>query len=138
MSLHLSCSLLHPGGTAGCIVAGRVAEADPKLSILVVESGKNNYEVSSIVHLVLFRKNIKPDGDKLLFYVGNKAQELGGRQPVVTAGNVLGGGSSVNAMMYPRAQRSDYDSWKTPGWMTDELLSFMKVCHSAQDKEAAD
>jgi hypothetical protein len=38
----------------------------------------------------------------------------------------LGGGSSINFLMYTRASASDYDDFKTPGWTTKELLPLMK------------
>jgi choline dehydrogenase-like flavoprotein len=41
------------GGTAACVVAGRLAEADPGLSILVIEQGPNNLDVPTVVHPAL-------------------------------------------------------------------------------------
>lgn len=41
----------------------------------------------------------------------------------------LGGGSSVNMLLYSRPQRSELDAWNTPGWSSDEILKYMnKVC----------
>lgn len=60
------------------------------------------------------------------FHVGPKSPFLGDRSAVVPTARILGGGSSVNMLMYSRGQRSDFDSWAAPGWSTDELLSFMK------------
>ncbi|KFY25920.1 hypothetical protein V493_04368 [Pseudogymnoascus sp. VKM F-4281 (FW-2241)] len=114
------------GGTASCIIAARLAEADPNLSILVIEGGANNYNVATVVHPALFLQNLAPNSTTAIFYKGNKAKQLADREPIVPSGGILGGGSSINFMMYARAQRADLDSWKTPGWSADELLPFMK------------
>ena len=45
------------------------------------------------------------------FYKSVPQAHLGGRTPIVPQGRVLGGGSSVNAMVYIRGQAADYDSW---------------------------
>jgi alcohol oxidase len=114
------------GGTAGCIVAARLAEADPNLTILVIERGANNRDVPSVVTPAFYLQNLLPTSKTAIFYKGNKAEQLAGREPIVPSGGTLGGGSSINFMMYTRAQRSDFESWKTPGWSADELVPFLK------------
>ncbi|KAK0387532.1 hypothetical protein NLU13_3778 [Sarocladium strictum] len=118
--------ILAGGGTAACIVAGRLAEADPGLSILVIESGPDNRGVESIENPVFFLDNLAPTSRNTHFYKANKAEQLAGRECVVPAGGVLGGGSSINFMMYTRAQRHDLDSFNAPGWNSKELLPFLK------------
>lgn len=115
-----------PGGTAGCIVASRLADASPELSILVVESGPNNRNDPDIVHPPFFHTNLKPSKHKLLYYKAKTSPQMAGRVPVVSTGGLLGGGSSVNAMMYARAQGCDFDSWDTPGWSVDDIWPFLK------------
>ncbi|KAE8451319.1 hypothetical protein EG329_003948 [Mollisiaceae sp. DMI_Dod_QoI] len=114
------------GGTAGCVVASRLAEADPKLSILVIEQGMNNHNIPEVVHPALFPKNLLPESKTALFWKGNKASQLADREPIVPSGGTLGGGSSINWMVYTRAQRSDFDSWNTPGWSANDLWPFLK------------
>ncbi|KAH7014854.1 alcohol oxidase-like protein [Ilyonectria destructans] len=114
------------GGTAGCIIAGRLAAADPNLSILVIEQGQDNYNVPTITNPALYLTHLAPTSTTALFYKGNKAAQLADREAIVPSGGTLGGGSSINFMMYTRAQRSDFDSWKTPGWSADELLPYLK------------
>lgn len=116
----------YTGGTAGCIVASRLADASPELSILVVESGPNNRNDPDIVHPPFFHTNLQPSKHKLLFYQGKMSPQLAGREPIVSTGGLLGGGSSVNAMMYTRAQGCDFDSWDTPGWSVDDMWPFLK------------
>ncbi|KAK7936733.1 uncharacterized protein PG986_015171 [Apiospora aurea] len=105
------------GGTAACIIASRLSDADPSLSTLVVEAGANNYDDPTIVN-PLFKA--------MTLHKGNKSEFLANRELVVPVGHVLGGGSSVNFLMYSRPQRSDYNSWQAPGWSAEELLPYMK------------
>lgn len=114
------------GGTAGCIIAGRLAETDPQLSILVIEGGSNNKDVPHIVNPAFYLQNLLPATKTALFYKGNKSKHLADREAIVPCGGTLGGGSSINFMMYTRAQRSDFDSWKTPGWSANEMWPFLK------------
>ncbi|ORY72042.1 GMC oxidoreductase [Pseudomassariella vexata] len=114
------------GGTAGCVVAGRLAEADPSLEILLIEGGANNYNVPSIVNPAVFLSHLNPSSKTTIFYKAIKSKWLADRECVVPAGGTLGGGSSINFMVYTRAQRDDFDSWQTPGWSADELLPYLK------------
>jgi alcohol oxidase len=82
----------HPGGLAGCVVAGRLAEADPSLSILVIEQGPNNYEVDQVVYPALYPRNLFPNSKYTLFWQGNHSPQLAGRRPIVPSGGTLGGG----------------------------------------------
>ncbi|RYP04331.1 hypothetical protein DL764_004524 [Monosporascus ibericus] len=102
------------GGTAGCIVAARLADADPNLSILVIEGGPNNHNVPTVVVPMFFLTHLMPGNKMALFYQGKKEKQLADREVIVPSGSVLGGGSSINLTMYARPQRVDFDSWKTP------------------------
>lgn len=81
------------------MVAGRLAAADPSLSILLVEGGADNHDVENIVNPVLFLEHLLPDSKTAIFYKGNKSEALAGREPIVPSGGTLGGGSSINFMM---------------------------------------
>lgn len=96
------------------------------MSILVIEQGPNNFDVPTIVHPALFLSGLMPTSNATLFYQGNEESQLNNRQLVVPSGGTLGGGSSINLMLYSRPQRVDFDSWKTPGWSTDEMLPYLK------------
>ena len=113
------------GGTAGCIIASRLSDAATHLSILVVESGPNNYNVPGIVHPALYRSNFVPETRTARFVVGNEEEQLANRRSVVPAGSVLGGGSSVNGLIYARPQQDDLDSWGREGWSAKELLPYL-------------
>jgi len=114
------------GGLTGCVIAGRLAEADPKLSILVIEQGPNNYGMPEVVHPALYPRNLFPSSKITLFWQGNKSPQLNDRSPIVPSGGTLGGGSAMNWMVYTRGQRSDFDSWNAEGWSANEILPFMK------------
>ncbi|KAI1497613.1 putative alcohol oxidase [Biscogniauxia marginata] len=114
------------GGIAGCIVASRLADADPELSILIIESGRDNYNVPTVNHPVLWRGNYVPDDPRVFFHKAVKEEQLADRESIAQVGNTLGGGSSINLMMYTRAQQCDYNSWNTEGWTADDLLPYLK------------
>ncbi|KFA74745.1 hypothetical protein S40288_08838 [Stachybotrys chartarum IBT 40288] len=113
------------GGAAGCIVASRLAQADPNLVVLLVESGPNN-DIESVNIPALYVSNLVPTSGLFHWYQSQAEQDLGGRELIVPAGRVLGGGSSVNVMIYSRAQRSDMDLWNKTGWTANEMLPFMR------------
>ncbi len=94
--IHITADL--SGGTAGCTIAGRLAEADPSLRVLVVESGQNNEAVPNVVYPAYFVQNLVPTSSSMIRYQANKSAHLNGRAVVVPAGGILGGGSSVNFM----------------------------------------
>ena len=114
------------GGLTACVVAGRLAEADRNLSILVIEQGKNNYGIPDVVHPALYPRNLFPSSGLTLFWQGNKSPLLNDRSPIVPSGGTLGGGSSINWMVYTRASRSDFDSFEAEGWGADEILPYIK------------
>jgi alcohol oxidase len=86
-------------GTADCIVTSRIAEADPNLSVLVVEGGKDNYNVESVVHPALFLENLAPTTITANFHKAKASKSLLGRESIVPTGGTLGGGSSINFML---------------------------------------
>ena len=117
---------IHAGGLTGCVVAGRLAEADPNLKILLIEQGPNNYGHRDVIYPALYPRNLFPSSQYMLFWQTRKSPQLADRAPIVPSGGSLGGGSAVNWMVYTRAQRSDFDAWNTKGWGADEMLPFLK------------
>ena len=114
------------GGTTGCIVASRLAEADPQLSILVIENGQDNYNHPQVIHPGLLLANLKPDSLTCVHHKSNKEEQLMGREVIATVGSVLGGSSSINGLLYVRGQQSDYDAWNMPGWSSTDILPYLK------------
>ncbi|RFN42551.1 alcohol oxidase [Fusarium flagelliforme] len=113
------------GGTTACVIASRLSDADPELSILVLESGPDNYNEPGIVHPGLFLGNLLPTSKNNTFHMAKASDDIAKRPLPVPAGRVLGGGSSINTMAYARGQGSDYDSWEAPGWLTKELCPYL-------------
>ena len=114
------------GGSAGCVLAARLSE-DPNVSVCLLEAGPADKSV--LIHC--------PAGLALLAQTGqaNWAFEtvpqagLNGRRGYQPRGKVLGGSSSVNAMIYLRGPRDDYDAWAAAGnrgWGFDALLPYFK------------
>ncbi|KAK2015052.1 GMC oxidoreductase [Colletotrichum eremochloae] len=120
------------GGTSGSIVASRLAETNPSLSILVIEQGQDSYNVTDIIYPALFERNTLPGSKTALFWKAKKSPQLSNREPVVETGGTLGGGSAINWMVYTRGQWDDFDSWNTSGWSANDLLPFIQKVETYQ------
>jgi len=66
------------------------------------------------------------DSKTASFYYSRPSEWLDGRRAVVPCAHILGGGSSINFMMYTRASASDYDDFQAKGWTTKELIPLMR------------
>ena len=113
-------------GTAGCVLANRLS-ADPDVSVLLIEAGgKDNYFWINIPVGYLYTIN-NPRTDWC--YKIEPDPGLNGRSIDYARGKVLGGCSSINAMIYMRGQKSDYDHWAelgNRGWSWDDVLPVFK------------
>ncbi len=115
-------------GSAGCVLAARLSE-DPDVKVLVLESGppdvKENVHVP-LGYLQLGATDVDWD------YHSRPEQHCGGRRITLPRGRVLGGSSSINAMIYIRGNRLDYDEWGVPGWSWQDMLPYFV---KAEDNE---
>ncbi|MEA2423545.1 MAG: choline dehydrogenase, partial [Thermoleophilaceae bacterium] len=112
-------------GSAGCVLAARLTE-DPDVSVLLLEAGpadtKENIHVPAAFGS-LFKTDVDWD------YATAPEDGCNGRMMFLPRGKVLGGSSSINAMVYIRGAREDYDGWRdagNPGWGYDDLLPMFK------------
>jgi choline dehydrogenase len=109
-------------GSAGCVLAHRLAAAGRR--VLVIEAGPPDTHTAIRVPMAfsrLFR------GPLDWAYDTEPEPHLGGRRLFVPRGKVLGGSSSLNAMIYIRGRRRDYDDWRAQGcegWGFSEMLPY--------------
>ncbi|KDQ29972.1 hypothetical protein PLEOSDRAFT_1037343 [Pleurotus ostreatus PC15] len=116
------------GGTAGLAVASRLSE-DPSVSIVVIEAGPNAEHLPEVFIPGLFGSG---QAFTTLNWAYNTTPQpmLNNRSLVVNAGRVLGGSTTINAMLFPRAGRAQYDAWaelnRDASWGWDALLPFFR------------
>ena len=114
------------GGTAGALLANRLS-ADRKNKVLLVEAGgKDNWIWFHIPIGYLFAIG-NPRADWC--YKTEPVPGLNGRSIGYARGKVLGGCTAINAMVYMRGQRQDYDTWAQmglSGWGWDDVLPYFK------------
>jgi choline dehydrogenase len=118
-------------GSAGCVLAARLSE-DPAVRVLLLEAGPGDRHKH--IHIpAAFSKLFKTPLD-WQFHT-EEQPHLGGRRLYWPRGKMLGGSSSINAMIYIRGHRRDYDGWRAlgnDGWGFDDVLPYFK---KAEDQE---
>jgi choline dehydrogenase len=128
-------------GSAGCLLANRLS-ADPNVEVLLLEAGgKDDYFWIHVPVGYLYTiANPRTDW----CYMTDPDPGLNGRSIGYARGKVLGGCSSINAMIYMRGQRSDYDHWASlgnKGWSWDEVLPYFlrteDYAHGASEMHGA-
>jgi choline dehydrogenase len=124
-------------GSAGCVLASRLTE-NPDVQVLVLEAGPP--DTADEIHI--------PAAISQLFqgpydwnYQTIPQQRAGDRSIYWPRGRVLGGSSSINAMIYIRGSRHDYDTWRDEygcaGWgYTDLLPYFLRAEHNSRGESA--
>jgi choline dehydrogenase-like flavoprotein len=114
------------GGSAGCVLAARLSE-DANVSVALLEAGPPDKSV--LIHCPAGLALLAQNGQANWAFNTVPQAGLNGRRGYQPRGKVLGGSSSINAMIYARGHRSDYDAWAelgNPGWGFDDVLPFFK------------
>lgn len=114
------------GGSAGCVLAARLSE-DPTVSVCLLEAGPADKSV--LIHCPAGLALLAQTGQANWAFQTVPQAGLNGRRGYQPRGKVLGGSSSVNAMIYLRGPREDYDGWAAEGnegWGFDDLLPYFK------------
>ena len=125
------------GGSAGCVLAGRLSE-DPALRVALVEAGPPDSSV--LIHCPAGLAVMAKTGQANWCFETVPQAGLLGRRGYQPRGKVLGGSSSVNAMIYARGHASDYDDWAArgnPGWAFEDVLpNFKRAEHNERGADA--
>lgn len=121
------------GGSSACVVAARLVR-DGKARVLLLERGARR--ASAIMHCPAGYMKFLAKDTYLAMHKTRDQPQLGGRSPIVPQAKVLGGGGTVNAMVYMRGQAADYDRWNAsitaPGseadgaWSYRDMLPYFK------------
>ena len=112
-------------GSAGCVLAARLSE-DPDVRVALLEAG--GPDTADEIHIpVAFGQLFRGRHDWDLWT--EREPGVDDRHMYLPRGKVLGGSSSMNAMIYIRGNRRDYDDWAAngaEGWGFDDVLPYFK------------
>ena len=110
-------------GSAGCVLAARLSQ-DPGVRVALVEAGGRD-DAPEIAMPVAFPQLFETQYD--WDYASEPEQVLGRRRIYLPRGRTLGGSSTLNAMIYIRGNKADFDGWArggAAGWSYRELLPY--------------
>ena len=121
-------------GSAGCVLAARLSE-DPAAQVTLIEAG--GPDAAQDIHIpVMWGQLLKSQYD--WDFVTEPEPRLDGRRVCLPRGKTLGGSSSINAMIYIRGHRADYDGWAAngaKGWGFDDVLPYFRKAESNERGE---
>jgi choline dehydrogenase len=113
-------------GSSGSVVARRLAE-DRNVQVLLVEAGGSD-DSPSILAPLQWYLNIQSERD--WGFMTEPSKSLNGRSIPMPMGKALGGGSSINAMVWARGHKNDFDGWaevaEDPAWNYESVLGIYR------------
>ncbi len=113
-------------GSAGAVVAARLSE-DPDVSVLLLEAGGRDKHPLQLMPLAMLKVAYSRFGT--FQFWSEPEPGLNGRSIQIPRGRTLGGSSSINAMIYIRGNRGDYDMWRQAGcegWSYADVLPYFR------------
>ncbi len=113
-------------GSAGCVLANRLS-ASGKFKVLLLEAGGSDLNFWIWMPIGYGKTFYKPSVNWM--YETEPNPELNNRVSYWPRGKVMGGSSSINAMVYVRGQPQDFDQWRdmgNPGWGWSDVLPYFK------------
>ena len=114
------------GGSGGCTVAGRLSE-DPNNKVCLIEAGGDGKNI--LIRTPVGVATILSTPFLNWAYKSIPQKGMNGRQSYQPRGRALGGSSAINAMLYLRGHKQDYDEWRdlgNPGWGFEDVLPYFK------------
>ncbi|MFT6652494.1 MAG: choline dehydrogenase, partial [Celeribacter sp.] len=113
-------------GSAGAVVAGRLA-AESDASVLVLEAGDTD-QLDAVLNPLMWGSNIRSERD--WNYSSTASDGVNGRELILPMGKVVGGGSSINVMIWARGHKNDFDFWAAEAdddaWNYDNVLDIYR------------
>lgn len=120
-------------GSAGCMLANELSK-DASASVLLIEAG--GWDANPLIHIPAGVYSVFKDPSVNWNWESEPEAGCDGRRIELPRGKVVGGSSSINAMVYMRGHPLDYDGWADADaslapWRFEKVLPYFKACESS-------